>query len=98
IPFASIFCVNEINSSTLNCSGRRLKTSSSLISSDIKLFKLFRNVFLRWLKADFTIVKKNFSLQGKVLLFLRIIRITPDFTLGGGVNTCSETVNKYSVS
>ena len=64
------------------------------------LFKMdaieLRNVLRRWLNVVFTICLNSFSLHPKSFTSLRVMRITALFTFGGGLNTCSSTVNRYS--
>lgn len=48
-----------------------------------------RKVFLRWLNDCFTMVTKSFSSHPKSVVALRLILMTADFTLGGGLNTFS---------
>ena len=63
----SIKLVSTTKFSIDNCSGRRSKILSSLkLSLKLKTFKLFLKVFLRWLKAVFTILKKEISSQSSL--------------------------------
>ena len=59
---------------------------------------LLRRVFLRWLKVVFTTLRKSASWQGRDVTLFRVRRMTALFTFGGGQNTCSSTVNRYSIS
>ena len=56
----------------------------------------FLKVLRRWLNVVFTMSLNNFSLHPSSVVSLRVIRMTALFTLGGGLNTCSCTVNRYS--
>lgn len=95
---ASTWLVSSINSCTDNCSGRLLKMGSVL--NGFSLSKMeeieFLKVLRRWLNVVFTMSLNNFSLHPSSVVSLRVIRMTALFTLGGGLNTCSCTVNRYS--
>ena len=52
--------------------------------------------FSALVKVVFTTCLKSFSLQPNSMVSLRVMRITALFTLGGGLNTCSLTVKRYS--
>src|SRR5690554_3431754 len=83
-----------------SCSGRFVSIGSSGmgLSSDSNDFTELRSIFRRWLKLVFTTVLNNFSLQLSCFRLLRVRRTTADLTLGGGINACSSTVNRYSTS
>ena len=78
--------------------GRLLKIRSAL--NGFSLSKMeeieFLKVLRRWLNVVFTMSLNNFSLHPSSVVSLRVIRMTALFTLGGGLNTCSCTVNRYS--
>ena len=95
---ASTRLVNSTNSLTDNCSGRLLNIGSALSGWLLsKILEMeFRSVFLRWLKVVLTMFLNNFSSHPKFVVSFRVIRMTALFTLGGGLNTCSCTVNRYS--
>ncbi len=57
-----------------------------------------RNVLRRWLNEVLTTVLKSFSSHPNDFRSLRTIRITALLTFGGGSNTFSLTVNRYSTS
>src|SRR5438105_2384263 len=60
--FQRILNVSLANSLTLNCSALLVKISSCNVPVSNRLFTPFRSIFLRWLNAVFTRVKKAFSL------------------------------------
>src|SRR3712207_2782610 len=90
--------VSSMNSRTDNCSGRLLNNGASVKGQSFPKigFMELRKVFLRWLKVVFTTCLNSFSSHPKSSTPFRVIRITALFTLGGGLNTCSLTVNRYS--
>ena len=57
-----------------------------------------RSIFLRWLKTVFTIRRKSCSSQPREETLLRVMRMTADCTLGGGLKTDGSTVKRYSTS
>ena len=90
--------VSMTNSSCVSCSGRLVKKSSSLLKLGTSCFKLTRSILRRWLNTVFTTRRNNCQSQPMEVRELRVMRITADFTFGGGLNTVSSTVNKHSVS
>ena len=96
--------VSLTNSSCVSCSGRLVrkscakKSASGLFSALNICFRLTRNILRRWLKTVFTSLRNNGQSHPRSVRLLRVILITADLTFGGGLNTSSSTVNRYSVS
>ena len=57
-----------------------------------------RSILRRWLKTVFTMRRKSCSLQPRESTSLRVMRMTADCTLGGGLKTEGSTVKRYSTS
>ncbi len=92
--------VISLNCSTDSCSG--LSEAYGSASADApggnRLRRELRRVLRRCPKPVFTTVRNRASSQPRSRTPLRVSRTTPDFTLGGGLNTFSLTVKRYSTS
>ena len=84
-----------MKSSTLNCSGRKDNVSEAK-SGEIIDFKELRKVFRRWLKPDFTILKKSFSSQSSFSLLFRMSRIENLFSHGEKVLDVVKCLQEYA--
>src|SRR5215510_8089413 len=93
-----ILKVRSANCCTLNCSALLSNNLSCSTEASNNPFTAFLNVLRRWLNAVFTKRKKSFSLLIVNGFAFGSRRITPLFTLGGGVKHLSLTSNKYSAS
>src|SRR5690606_1976312 len=91
--------VKATKSSTDNRSARSSYNGLSLILSfGTTADRAFRNVLRLWLKAAFTTRQNSFSSQSSVLRSFLVIFITPESTLGGGLNAPAFTVKRYCTS
>ncbi len=92
--------VRSMNCATESCSGRRERSGSSgngTPAGNIPRIEL-RIVLRRCPKAVFTTDLNSRSSHPRSVTLLRTILITPLLTLGGGLNTFSSTVKRYSTS
>ena len=90
--------VSSTNSCTDSCSGRRSKRASCVRGQSFPMMGLMelRSVLRRWLKVVFTTCLNRRSSHPSSCVSLRVMRMTALFTLGGGLNTFSWTVKRYS--
>src|SRR5881398_499454 len=83
--FHLVLKLNRAKSFMFSCSARLLKISCCKTSGVNNPLQALRNVFLLWLKAVFTRLKKTLRLLICSFSFRGNNFITPLFTLGGGV-------------
>ena len=76
-----------------------VKNSSEALTSPLNIcLSETRSILRRWLKTVFTTRLKSFSSHPRSVTLFLVMRMTADFTFGGGLKTVSSTVKRYSVS
>src|SRR5690606_32398016 len=94
---SDISFVNEMKSATESRSALRSYSGlSPMRSFGTRAASAFRRVLRRWLKAALTTRVNSVSSQSSSSVALRVNRITPESTFGGGLKAPAFTVNRYS--
>src|SRR5690606_9454846 len=96
---SAISLVSCTKSATFNRSARNSYNGLSLILFfGMTAERALRKVLRRGLKPALTTRQNTFSAQSSFSTALRVMRITPERTFGGGLNAPALTVKRYSTS